>query len=69
MIHTNKSTDSLPDLGKVIKAFLTQLPDADAYEKSSIVGSFFINGEEVKLQASKNRGLQGLIWNVNILEQ
>lgn len=54
------------DLGKAIKIFLRELPDANAYSQSSITESFFIDGQEVKLQACKTRGMQGLIWNVQL---
>jgi hypothetical protein len=61
-------TISTQDLGKIIQTFLTELPDANAYVHPSIVEYFFIDGKEVTLYASKTHGMDGSIWNVNILD-
>ena len=62
----NISTTRDVELGRAIKSFLFELPDANSYSKSSIIQSIYINGEEVKLKACKNRGIAGVIWNVGI---
>ena len=62
------TTISTQDLGKILKSFLTQLPDADAHIYPSIVEYFFIDGKEVTLYANKTFGKNGVNWNVNILD-
>jgi hypothetical protein len=64
----NTSITNHIDLGNLIKVFLKELPEVNSCTNSSIVESFFINGKEIKLKACKNRGMQGFIWNVDILD-
>lgn len=62
------TTISTQDLGKIIKTFLTHLPDANSYVHPSIVEYFFIDGKEVTLYANKTYEKSGSNWNVNILD-
>jgi hypothetical protein len=62
------TTISTQDLGDIIKNFLSHLPDANTYSHSSIVEFFFIDGKEVTLYANKTIGMEGFVWNINILD-
>jgi len=69
MLMIAKSTQpNCSDFGNAIKNFISQLPDPEVYPYPSLTQYFTIEGKEVQLYASKHGGLEGLIWNVGILD-
>jgi hypothetical protein len=57
------------DLSEAINVFLTELPDPQRSQESTIMDKFLIEEKEVLLKAQKCKGQFGMQWKVDTVKK